>query len=86
MNWISAVDAGSRVALVVEGRVRVGCPGAPGWTTTGVFCGVCCAQTGKENRLASVIVAESTCEHLATLNPTWISPVLIRKRRVLRRK
>jgi len=36
MNCASAAEAGGSVALVVEGRVRVGFPGAPGWTTTGV--------------------------------------------------
>ena len=41
MNCTSAGETGGRVALVVLGRVRVGFPGAPGWTTTGVDGAVC---------------------------------------------
>ena len=39
------------VALVDGGSVRVGCPGAPGWTTTGFAGSACCAQTGSESKV-----------------------------------
>jgi len=78
MNCTSAEEAGGSVALVVEGRVRVGLPGAPGWTTTGVAGAVCCAQTLKENKLAKVLAAASTHEHTKTLNATRISLVHLR--------
>jgi hypothetical protein len=73
MNCVSAAEAGGSVALVVEGRVRVGFPGAPGWTTTGVAGPVCCAQTGNENKLARALAAASTHEHAATLDTLRIS-------------
>ena len=72
MNCASAGEVGGNAALVVEGRVRVGLPGAPGWTTTGVPGAACCAQTLKENKLAKVLAAASTQEHAATLNTTRI--------------
>ena len=34
-------DVGESMFIIVEGRVRVGFPGAPGWTTTGVAGEVC---------------------------------------------
>lgn len=68
MNCTSAGEAGGSVALVVEGRVRVGLPGAPGWTTTGDGGEVCCAQTRKGTKLPRVIAAASTHEHTETLN------------------
>jgi hypothetical protein len=78
MNCASAAEVGGSVALVVEGRVRVGLPGAPGWTTTGVAGAACCAQTLKENKLAKVLAAASTHEHAATLNATRILHVHLR--------
>src|SRR6185436_16375891 len=80
MNCASAGEAGGSVALVVGGRVRVGFPGAPGWTTTGVDGAVCCARTRKENKLARVLAAASAHKHAATLDTprifqmhlTWI--------------
>jgi hypothetical protein len=44
------------VALVEGGSVRVGWPGAPGCTTTGVG-SACCAQTASENNPANVTAA-----------------------------
>ena len=78
MNCASAAEAGGNVALVVEGRVRVGLPGAPGWTTTGVAGAACCAQTLKENKLAKVLADASTHENAATLNTKRISEVQLR--------
>jgi len=73
MNFTSAGEAGGSVALVVGGRARVGFPGAPGCTTTGVAGAVCWAETGKETKLARVLAATSTSEHAATLNTTRVS-------------
>ncbi len=75
MNCTSDGEAGGSVALVVGGRVRVGFPGAPGWTTTGVDPVVCCAQTRKENKLARVLVAASTHKHATMVDTTRISQV-----------
>src|SRR5262249_10397609 len=76
MNCTSAGEAGGSVPLTVGGRVRVGFPGAPGWTTTGGAGSVwCCAQRPKEKALASVLADTSTPEHAATLNTTRIPQV-----------
>jgi len=73
MNCASDGEAGGSAALVVGGRVRVGFPGAPGWTTTGVDGEVCCAETRKENKLARALAAASAHKHAATLDTTRIS-------------
>src|ERR1043165_2607702 len=49
MNCVSAGECGGNVARVDEGSSRVGWPGAPGWTTTGV----CCAASGRANKHTS---------------------------------
>src|SRR5262245_56998864 len=74
MNSTSADDAGGSVALIVLGRERVGFPGAPGCTTTGFAGSVCCAHTGKENRIARVLAATSMYEHTATISVLRIPP------------
>ena len=86
MNWTSDGVAGGSVALVVGGRVRVGFPGAPGWTTTGVDCEVCCAETRKEKKLARVLAAASTLRHAATLDTTRISQVHLTQTGLMCRK
>src|SRR5215470_3660924 len=86
MNCTSAGEAGGSVPLVVGGRIRVGFPGAPGWTTTGGAGSVCCAQTRKEDRLARVLAAASTHEHAATLSTTRISQVHLTRRGLTCRK
>ena len=60
MNSTSLGELGGSVALVEDGSVRVGWPGAPGCTTTGVAGSACCAKTGSENKPARV---------LAVINP-----------------
>src|SRR5215510_2873193 len=80
MNCASAGEAGGSAPLVVGGRVRVGFPGAPGWTTTGAAGAACCAQTRKEDKLARVLATASAHEHAATLNATRISQVRLRWR------
>jgi hypothetical protein len=75
MNCTSAGEIGGSLALVVEGSVRVGFPGAPGWTTTGFEVEVCCAETRKENKLASVLAAPSTPKHAAILDTPRITRV-----------
>jgi hypothetical protein len=58
MNRVSAGECGGNVARVDGGNVRVGWPGAPGWTTTGV----CCAAKG-----VSIEMAKSPLCHHGTL-------------------
>src|SRR5579864_282566 len=50
MNSISACDGRGSVALVEAGSFLLGCPGAPGCTTTGLPVVACCARadTGKK--------------------------------------
>src|SRR5262245_38697012 len=86
MNCISAGEGGGSVPLVVGGSTRVGLPGAPGWTTTGVSGAACCAQTRQADKLARLLVAASTQEHAATLNATRISQVRFTKRGLTCRK
>lgn len=50
MNFASAGEYGGNVALVEDGNVLVGWPGAPGWTTTGV----CCADTDSDKKQTRV--------------------------------
>ena len=64
MNRTSAGERGGSVALVDSGSVRVGWPGAPGCTTTGVAGSACCAQTGSENKPARIPPAISTLRHV----------------------
>jgi len=54
MNRTSAAERGGSVALVDGGSVRVGSPGAPGCTTTGVAGSACCAQTGNAHKPARI--------------------------------
>jgi hypothetical protein len=54
MNCTSAGEDGGNVALVDGGKVFVGWPGAPGWTTTGVLGSACCAKIDSDNKHARV--------------------------------
>lgn len=54
------------MALVDDGSVRVGWPGAPGCTTTGGAGSACCAQTGSENKLTRILPAISPLRHAET--------------------
>src|SRR5882724_11917974 len=63
MNRTSAGERGGSVALADGDSVRVGWPGAPGCTTTGVAESACCAQTGSENKPARVLPAISPLRH-----------------------
>ena len=47
------------MARVEGGSVRVGWPGAPGWTTTGVAGSPCCAETDSDNKHARAPAAKS---------------------------
>jgi len=49
MNCTSAGETGGNVGRVSGGNVFVGCPGAPGWTTTGC---ASCAETERGNKHA----------------------------------
>ena len=66
MNWTFARECGGNVALVEDGSVRVGWPGAPGWTTTGDAGLACCAETDSDNKQASA-PAKSSPRHTTTL-------------------
>jgi hypothetical protein len=57
-----AGDSGGRVALVEGGRVLLGWPGAPGWTTTGLEESDCCARAENAEN-ASAVVANSRTPH-----------------------
>src|SRR5262245_56808596 len=70
MNCTSATEAGGSVPFIVGGRVRVGFPGAPGWTTTGAGGSACCAQRPEEKPLAGLLADTSMAEHAATPNTT----------------
>ena len=52
MNFTSASEGGGNVARVEDGSVRVGCPGAPGWTTIGAGGSTCCAETDSASKHA----------------------------------
>src|SRR5215468_5417929 len=56
MNSTSFGEAGGSVPVVFDGSVRVGCPGAPGWTITGAVVSACCAKSaaGKNKRTAAL--------------------------------
>jgi hypothetical protein len=75
MNSISAGEAVGSVPFVAGGRVRVGFPGAPGWTTTGGPASVCCVPRVEEKALARVLADTSAPEHAAMLNTTRIPQV-----------
>jgi hypothetical protein len=49
MNSTSFVERGGRLARVDDGRTFVGCPGAPGWTTT-------CPEIDNEKKSDTAIV------------------------------
>src|SRR5689334_22641301 len=70
MNCTSAGEAGGSVALDAVGRVRVGFPGAPGWTPTGVDGAVCCAETREDNQPAREHITANTQEHTAPHDTT----------------
>src|SRR4029078_11666352 len=54
MNCVSAGECGGNVARVDGGKLRVGCPGAPGWTTTGVSC----AASGRDNKHTNTMASK----------------------------
>ena len=61
MKATSAGERCGRVARVAGGRVLLGCPGAPGWTTTGVLAdSVCCACAGNKNEISGTHTDTST--------------------------
>jgi hypothetical protein len=69
MNSTSFAERGGSVALVEGGSLRVGCPGAPGCTTTGgAFEPACRAQTGSDKRHARAQAATSALRDAETLN------------------
>src|SRR5437899_6214551 len=76
INSTSFGERGGSVALVNGGNVRVGWPGAPGCTTTGVprsarCWSACCAQTVSENKPARVLAASSPLRHAPPPITDW---------------
>ena len=71
MNCTSAGEVGGSVALVEGGKFRVGLPGAPGCTTTGVGVVGCCAQIGSENKPRSVMAAIIPLRSAAIPGAVW---------------
>src|SRR5580704_16305260 len=70
MNSISACDGRGSVALVEAGSFLLGCPGAPGCTTTGGEAFACCARADADKNPEQVIVVASNPETNAHLFPT----------------
>src|ERR1700719_3375186 len=60
MNSTSACDRGGKVPFVEGGSVLLGCPGAPGCTTTGFVESVCFANTVEEKKTRMALAAIST--------------------------
>src|SRR2546422_1036880 len=79
MNCTSAGERGGGVALVEGGSVRIGWPGAPGCTTTGVAGSACCAQTGSENKPARILPAISPPQYAEVSLLTGVYSLLARK-------
>lgn len=50
------------MALVEDGSVRVGWPGAPGWTTIGVEGSACCAAADSDNKHARQAAIRPLCQ------------------------
>src|SRR5574341_351440 len=59
INSTSLGEPGGSVARVDAGSVLVGCPGAPGCTTTGALDSFCWAQTGSADRQVSIPIVIS---------------------------
>ena len=59
------------MALVVNGNVLVGSPGAPGCTTTGAGRSACWAETGSDNKAKRELAAISPLRHVATPLTDW---------------
>src|ERR1044072_8174569 len=67
INFASAGECGGNVPRVSEGNARVGWPGAPGWTTTGVSC----AAIGRDSKHTSAkagkyLITDSHSPHSLT--------------------
>jgi len=68
MNSTSFGERGGSFAIVEGGSVRVGCPGAPGCTTTGgALESACCAQTGSDKKHVRVPAARRPLRNAAKL-------------------
>jgi hypothetical protein len=68
MNSTSFGERGGNVALVEGDIVRVGCPGAPGCTTTDGICeSACCEQTGSAKKQVSATVAMTHLLNVAAI-------------------
>src|SRR5271169_583458 len=59
MKSTSACDRGGRVPFVEDGSVLLGCPGAPGCTTTGGAEPLCCARESGKNEPTRAFAAMS---------------------------
>src|SRR5258706_7416634 len=79
MRCIKATSAGERrgsVAWVEGGRVLLGFPGAPGWTTTGALAeSVCCACAESKNEISGRHTDTSTQKIGAVARADQIFPL-----------
>jgi len=53
MNSTSFAELGGSLAVVEAGRTLLGCPGAPGCTTTGGLGSGCCAEIEIDKKTAN---------------------------------
>ena len=67
MNSTSFGESGVSVARVEGGSVRVGWPGGPGCTMTGVLGSACCAETESDKKHPRVPAAKNPLRNTGTL-------------------
>src|ERR1700692_607703 len=70
MNSTSASERGGRVALVDDGSVLLGAPGAPGCTTTG-FAGSLCRARAAGEMIIPKTLAPSNARITTRTKPGW---------------
>jgi hypothetical protein len=90
MNLTSACDRGGSVALVDEGSVLLGLPGAPGCTTTGSAESAWCARASEQKKPVETLAASSMrhsilrrCRSSRVVSGVGVNPTL--RSRVRRR-
>jgi hypothetical protein len=70
MKSISACDGRGNAALVEAGSVLLGCPGAPGCTTTGVDAFACCARADAVKKPEQIVDARrNTVNNAGKMEP-----------------
>jgi hypothetical protein len=79
MNSTSACERGGNVALVEDGRVLLGCPGAPGCTTTDPAVRSRCCACASGHKPAASVAPEMSMPSSATEAPLSRAPRLRHK-------